>query len=107
MSTWNGLTEALRCVPRLPAAKCVGTWQIWDETDDPETIEFAVRNCNSCPALIQCRNWLDSLPENRRPIGVVAGQVRDFRKERKGKRHDQTHHPTRATGHKTGIASCG
>ena len=39
------------------------------------TAQFAeaVRCCHQCPVLTECHRWLDELPEDLRPVGVVAG----------------------------------
>nr|WP_220096340.1 WhiB family transcriptional regulator [Mycolicibacterium fortuitum] len=48
-----------------------------DET--PESCRYrttaAKALCATCPALSACRSWLESLPAQERPTGVVAGLV--------------------------------
>jgi len=69
-------------IPDLPGARCTGRTE-WDSYDDPGLIEYAIHQCQSCPALSYCRNWVDSLRPSARPPGVVAGVVRRPRRPRK------------------------
>lgn len=39
-----------------------------------EDCAAAVDCCASCILLDECGDWLDTLPKNRRPIGIVAGR---------------------------------
>jgi WhiB family transcriptional regulator, redox-sensing transcriptional regulator len=72
---WSSLAGALTGVPELRGARCRGQWEVWDETDDPELIEFAKNQCLACPALAECKEWFVSLKPSKRPIGTVAGQL--------------------------------
>jgi len=55
---------------------------VWDETDDPEIIEYAIAQCQICPVLEDCRSFVDSLKPSKRPVGVIAGRVvHDHKKE--------------------------
>lgn len=76
------LFAALRGIPHLPDAQCVGLWAAFDppeQGEQPEETEYryktALNVCARCPALSRCSDWLDSLPRSRRPHGVVAGRV--------------------------------
>ena len=73
--------------PILPEAACRGRHDLFDPPrpgEDPDTAErrmwAALDVCNRCPELRPCRRWLDGLPSNVRPHGVVAGQVRLWRR---------------------------
>ena len=62
-------------VPRLPGAACAGASPAWDGGSAEQT-SLAVEGClQYCPCLGDCRRWLDSLPADRRPSGVVAGEL--------------------------------
>lgn len=68
--------------PELPGAACVGRWDLMDPPEpdeDPEhqalRLARAKALCDNCPALTVCQNWLNSLPLNKRPSGVVAGLI--------------------------------
>jgi Transcription factor WhiB len=75
-ATWDGIASALSGFPDLRGARCVNQWAIWDETDDPEVIEYAQNQCQACPALDACRDWAAT---QRRLSGVVAGQIQPLR----------------------------
>ena len=75
MSDWEAIASALAAAPRLPGARCVGDWSIFDETDNPEIVEYAKNQCQACPALAECRSWFESLKPSKRPPGTVAGQL--------------------------------
>lgn len=66
-------------VPRLPDAACRGeTWLADLDVRSPRRkIDDAIEVCLSCRALEGCSSWLDSLPTDQRPAGVVAGQLVD------------------------------
>lgn len=76
MSIIDDLMAALQGIPRWPGCRCKGRSDVWDTYDDPQLVEYAINQCNACPALTDCRAWLDSLPASQRPHGVVAAQVR-------------------------------
>ena len=69
------LLESMQGIPRLAGARCVGKWHAFDNTDDPDTIEYCINICTTCPALGECRAWLQGLPLNKRPTGVVAATL--------------------------------
>lgn len=82
MSTLAGLLFSLSGVPSLPGAACRGLAPTFDDPDGNEpapdvehrrTVALAL--CGQCSALTRCRQWLESLPANQRPSGVVAGTV--------------------------------
>ncbi|MGY4646520.1 WhiB family transcriptional regulator [Mycobacterium sp. URHB0021] len=75
MSDWASLAAALAALPDLSGAKCLNRWQIFDEIDNPEITEYASHLCHSCPVLDACEAWVQGLPRNRRPRGVVGGCV--------------------------------
>ncbi len=71
---------ALAGVPRLDGANCLGLWSLFDEpepgdTDGRDANRAAVELCRTCPALDDCRTWLDSLRPKDRPTGVIAGRI--------------------------------
>ncbi|WP_406813980.1 hypothetical protein [Mycobacterium sp. M23085] len=78
----SGLFDALGSIPELTGARCRGQSQVFDETDDPDLVEYAQSLCQTCPALLACTSWLASLPPRKWPSGVVAGQVRTARRGR-------------------------
>ncbi|MGK2904509.1 MAG: hypothetical protein ACSLE7_16895, partial [Mycobacterium sp.] len=70
----------------LGGARCVNSAELYARTvaeqgqpaNRPQVQQArtaALRICAGCPALDRCRAWLDRLPINRRPRGVVAGAV--------------------------------
>lgn len=69
-------------IPRLPGAKCKGRSHVWDEVDDPALVEYAIHQCEGCPALTACQRWLETLRPAQRPHGVVAGRVNRPRQPR-------------------------
>lgn len=95
---------AWRCdTPSLPGAACRGRWSLTDPPGDDETPEnwhyreaVAKAVCSTCPALSACRSWLESLPAQQRPVGVVAGRLitKEPRKPRGGQQQLQEE-PTR------------
>ena len=82
------LLAELAGAPRLAEAACRG--HAWaydppaaneDRDDVRDRHRLAVAVCRGCPALADCRRWLDALPQRQRPFGVVAGRVRSERKQ--------------------------
>ena len=69
------LLGALKAAPQLKGARCKDRSHSWDETECLETIEYAINMCNSCPALIPCREWSS---KQKRLTGVVGGQLHQF-----------------------------
>jgi len=72
-----GLLEAISAAPDLRHGLCVDRWDLWDEADDPATIELTTRMCLRCPVLDRCREWSSQFT-NRQLSGVVAGTVRPW-----------------------------
>lgn len=81
-----GLLDELASAPQLPGARCHGRHELYDATIPSGEIRntsnrleaaraTALKVCNACPALPQCRAWIDGLAPTQRPLGVVAGQV--------------------------------
>jgi WhiB family redox-sensing transcriptional regulator len=70
----DNLFAALRSIPALPGAKCVGRHELF-ESPDPGDIANAVELCSHCPARLPCAQWVESLPPTQRPAGVVGGRV--------------------------------
>lgn len=69
------LADIAATAPHLAGAACVGRWELFDvETRDDARTPEAVAICQRCPALPECRTWLDSLKPSQRPMGVVAGR---------------------------------
>ncbi len=73
--TWEALVDALTGAPDLSNGRCKGRWDLWDETDLPEVVFYTTNQCQTCPALAECRAWMNSLPPSKSPCGVVAGKV--------------------------------
>ena len=66
----------------IDSAACAGRWQLFDpgaEGEPFDTVRYrhqaAQRVCGTCPVLSECRSWIDSLPQEERPLGVIAGRV--------------------------------
>jgi hypothetical protein len=77
----DDLFGALGAIPRLEGSLCVGRHELFDLRDisDPDRAEAEARAlalCGTCPAALQCRQWVERLPASRRPHGVIAGEVR-------------------------------
>ncbi|ULE35051.1 hypothetical protein [Mycobacterium sp. IDR2000157661] len=89
MSTWDSARALLAGIPALHGARCKGRADLYESTIGEHraagrttTEELnnarreALRLCNNgCPALHQCRAYLQGLPAAQRPRGVIAGQV--------------------------------
>jgi Transcription factor WhiB len=71
-----GIIEALAGAPNLERGLCVWNWHLFDETDDPAAVDQAIGLCRQCPVLAQCAEYVASLPARKRPVGVIAGEVR-------------------------------
>ena len=74
------LLAELSRAPNLSGAVCAdpGVRSTFDEAAvsvDVELYETALRACSRCPALELCRAWVEALPAERRPRGVVGGLV--------------------------------
>ncbi len=82
MTNLDTLLGALRGVPVLPGAACVGRHALFDEQHPEESAADArtryaraLTVCTGCPALNQCREWFDGLRPRDRPTGVIAGRL--------------------------------
>jgi hypothetical protein len=82
---WRELLEAIVAgTPVLRGALCRGFPEVFDAPpsdvvdrhDRHEQLDFARHACRVCPALLDCARWVDSLPRGTKPIGVVAGVLR-------------------------------
>ena len=84
MSQLDAILEAVGAAPCLPGARCRGRHALFDPAalgEHPDTVAarhgLALDLCRySCPSPTRCEEWLDSLPPRRRPLGVIAGTVR-------------------------------
>lgn len=82
-------TDERYAAPLLPLAACVPHPLLFGEGPADESraafrarVAAAAAVCATCVELSPCRKWLDSLPEGRRPVGVVvAGHVVRKRKK--------------------------
>ncbi len=84
MSLTEFLAALAAAAPHLPGASCRSHIELFDRaTGDTRTADTrqartaALNLCHGCPAIHACRAWLDTLPADHRPIGVVAGRVVD------------------------------
>lgn len=81
MTVLSDLVGALAGVPLLEGAACRG--EAWmadlDIRSSREEIDAAIEVCLGCPALVACSSWVDELPADQRPVGVVAGRWLDHR----------------------------
>lgn len=68
------LSKVLAGSPHLPGALCRSAPALFD-SEEPEDQADAIELCRRCPALTHCRTWIESLPTQRRPFGVVAGRT--------------------------------
>jgi hypothetical protein len=69
-----GLLAELAAFPHLTGAACRGRAAMFDGRT-PRAVAEAQAICFRCPALSACRTWLAATPVNRRPSGVIAGQL--------------------------------
>lgn len=107
------LLADLAAAPRLPGASCRGHAQLYDRTtenshahDTREARAAALALCQACPALPACRRWLDRLPPDQRPTGVVAGQLIAEDKTTSGFQREKAEREKRITElHATGLAT--
>jgi WhiB family redox-sensing transcriptional regulator len=92
MTDLDSLLGALRAAPDLTGNACHGAWELFDATirsgpgrvsqEVAEARQEALQVCDTCPALIPCRTYVERLPTHLRPPGVVAGLVIDKRSTR-------------------------
>jgi hypothetical protein len=89
MSDLVSLLGSMRRAPRLPGAACRGKWALFDPAEPTETADetrnrhqAALAACQSCPALAECKQWIESLKPRHRPLGVVAGRINEPKKRR-------------------------
>jgi hypothetical protein len=75
--------EILTNTPALPEAECRGQSDIFTaaETDEHARAE-ALDICGRCACRQRCAEWLASLPQSSRPVGVTAGEVIESRRGR-------------------------
>ncbi len=66
--------------PPMPAAACKGLGLLFDPAhpgEQPPATEDRHREalalCEGCEELPPCRDWMNSLPLSKRPLGVTAG----------------------------------
>lgn len=73
MSAWVG------SVPRLEDPACRGvTWLAdIDVKSGREAIDAAVEICLGCAVMVACADWVDGLPANQKPAGIVAARLLD------------------------------
>lgn len=83
MNQLESILEAVGAAPCLPGARCRGRHALFDPAalgEHPDTVDArhaqALGLCAHCPSLARCDEWLYSLPPRRRPLGVIAGTVR-------------------------------
>ena len=83
MSTLEPLLAAIGAAPVLPGARCRRRHHLFDPAapgEDPDTAAQrhmeALGLCQRCPALDRCEAWFLSLKPSKRPLGVVAGELR-------------------------------
>ena len=70
---------------RAGGALCIGRWSVWDPRPDEDYDHLtasAIAQCQRCPMLQTCGDWLDSLQPWQKPTGVTAGRLRKERGER-------------------------
>lgn len=77
MIVLDNLLDAIASGPDLKRGRCIGQWDLFDD-DDPAAVEQAIELCAGCDVRQRCSDWYFSLPPNKRPVGVCAGQIRDW-----------------------------
>jgi WhiB family transcriptional regulator, redox-sensing transcriptional regulator len=90
VTNWARMAALVASLPDLDGAACAGEYALFDSTipgwgevtgkparrhELDNARAAALRLCAACPALDDCRVWLDGLRPSRRPRGVIAGQV--------------------------------
>jgi WhiB family redox-sensing transcriptional regulator len=86
VNDFETLIASLAGAPALVGARCKSRWELWDETDDPEIVEYTRNQCLSCPALNPCTEYVESLKPSKRPSGVVCGLVWEDGRPKSGQR---------------------
>lgn len=80
MSPLDQLVSSLRGAPHLPGARCRGRPHLFDPAGVNEDASArhaqALGLCEHCPSMARCSDWFDSLPRQKKPEGVIAGQLR-------------------------------
>ena len=72
------LPAAITPLPDLTGAACAGRSDLFELRpvhSDDRAYREALALCARCPVLGACRAWFASLPNAKRPCGVVAGRV--------------------------------
>ncbi|GAA1071971.1 hypothetical protein [Tsukamurella spumae] len=79
--TFQLLARILDGTPKFDGAACAGRGDLFDpvEPDEhPDDAEYrttaAAQLCRTCPALVDCAQWIDGLTPARRPAGTIAGR---------------------------------
>ena len=72
------LFAELAAVPRLHGAACAhdDVRELFDRVGRPgqrTAANAALALCAGCPVLAACREWIEGLPADERPSGVVGG----------------------------------
>lgn len=67
------LAVVLRQLPVLPGALCRNRSELFD-SEDPADVAAAVNLCGRCPALADCRAWIETLSYQARPPGTIAAR---------------------------------
>jgi WhiB family redox-sensing transcriptional regulator len=80
MTPLDELLSSLIGAPHLPGARCRGRPHLFDPAGVNEDASArhaqALGLCQHCPSLTRCAEWLDSLPPQKKPFGVIAGRLR-------------------------------
>jgi hypothetical protein len=71
----SDLLDELAAAPRLSGAACRRHGDLFDTALNSRgaAAEQAIVICRSCPALQECRAWVESM--RPRPLGVFGGQL--------------------------------
>ena len=87
--TYENLLAAIGMAPSLPGARCKNRAHLFDPAapgEDPSTVDArhtqALGLCKLCPSLTRCEYFFLGLKPNKRPFGVIAGQINRPREER-------------------------
>jgi hypothetical protein len=84
MSQLDAILDAVGAAPALPGALCRHRHALFDPAapgENPDDVDarhdLALGLCEYCPTLSRCQEWVENLPPQRRPLGVIAGKVRE------------------------------